>query len=97
MPGAKQGYQLAVQSDEIKTDWRDKNQLKNVKSKTFDEPDAFLYEIDNNGKPSFVGWWEGKFGTVTLRCNAMARQGDPPYSFDVKRAALELCRTLKHE
>ena len=48
------------------------------------------------GAIAYTGWWEGKFGTVTMRCNAMGREGDEPYTFDVKRAVIELCRSLKH-
>ena len=96
LPGAKKGYQLVVMSDEIKIDMPQKDKLKNVVEKTFDEPDAFLFKIDNQGKTSYTGWWEGKFGTVTMRCNAMGREGDEPYTFEVKRAVIELCRGLQH-
>jgi hypothetical protein len=96
LPGAKKGYQLVVMSDEIKIDMPQKDKLNNVVEKTFDDPDAFLFKIDNQGKTSYTGWWEGKFGTVTMRCNAMGREGDEPYTFEVKRAVIELCRGLQH-
>lgn len=95
LPGAKKGYQLVVMSDEIKIGVPQKGELKSITEKTFDEPDAFLFKVDDKGKTSYVGWWEGKFGTVTMRCNAMGREGDAPYSFDFERAVIELCRTLK--
>ena len=94
-PGAKKGYQLVVMSDEIKIGLPQKGELKGITEKPFDEPDAFLFKVDDKGKTSYVGWWEAKFGTVTMRCNAMGREGDAPYPFDFERAVIELCRTLK--
>lgn len=94
-PGPKKGYRLVVISDELKIALPTKDTLKNVKAKTYDSPDAFLFEVDSKGKTAYAGWWEAKLGKYTLRCNSIADADAEPFSFDFERAVIELCRTLK--
>ncbi|NUP05479.1 MAG: hypothetical protein HOW73_05400 [Polyangiaceae bacterium] len=98
MPGAKNGeYRLIVLTDEVKVDFGKKADIDNIKSKPFDDPDAFLYEVENKkGEKYYRGWFEKKLGKWTVRCNPLLAKEGQVLTFDQERAVLELCRTLTY-
>jgi hypothetical protein len=74
-----------------------REQLQKVQAKPFDEPDAFLYEVETKlGQKEIAGWYSKKLGPRTLRCNALEWKGGQVLTFSFQRAVLELCRTLSY-
>lgn len=96
IPGAKKGFALVVISDELKIPLPKKDEIQDVKEKTYDSPDAFLFKVERKGQTYYAGWWEKKVGKPTLRCNSIMGEGAEPFSFDFERAVIELCRTLAY-
>lgn len=96
-PSAKKdGPRLMVCTDELPvpfmSDTRDS--VKNVKSKLFDDPDAFLYEVGDDKGTDVTGWFKKAIGPHQVRCNAARRSDDEKLSFGYQRAIIELCRTI---
>lgn len=95
----KDEHHFAVFTDEVKVPFMSatREQLQNVRTKLFDEPDAFLYEVEDpkSGK-EVTGWWAKKLGPYNVRCNALQWNQKQVLTFTFQRAVLELCRTLSH-
>ncbi len=100
LPGAKQdAYRLVVCSDELPVPWLSKtrDQVEKVKTKLFDEPDAFLYEVDAAIGTSVMGWYKKTIGPHGIRCNAVKYSDDEHPTFAYQRAVIELCRTIAYK
>lgn len=93
----KDDYGFIVMSDELKVQVAKKEDIEGVKAKPFDEPDAFLWEVERKGKTYAVGWTEMKIGPHTIRCNSFRKDDkSPDYGFDTERALLEVCRGITY-
>ena len=95
LPNAYKKFGLMVMTDEVKVKMWKRTDLEDVKKKHLDEPDAFLFEVEEKGKTKLTGWMEKKLGSHTVQCNSMRDEGT--MSLDDELAFIELCRTLKYE
>jgi hypothetical protein len=94
LPTPKKKFGFMVMTDEVKVKWWKRTDLENVKQKHLDEPDAFVFEVDDKGKTKLTGWMEKKIGPRNVQCNSM-RDADT-MSLDDELAFIEVCRTLKY-
>lgn len=100
LPGAKQDtYRLVVCSDELPVPWLSKtrDKVEKVKAKPFDEPDAFLYEVDGASGPAVIGWFKKTIGPHGIRCNAVKYSEDEHPTFAFQRAVIEVCRSIAYK
>jgi hypothetical protein len=95
MPDSKKKFGFIVMTDEIKVKMWKRTDLENVKKKHLDEPDAFVYEVEQKGKTRLTGWLEKKIGPYNVQCNSMSDAGTT--TLDDELAAIEVCRTVKYE
>ena len=95
----KDEYHFAVFTDEVKVPFMSatRDKVQDVKNKLLDEPDAFLYEVDDpkSGK-DITGWFFKKIGPWNVRCNALRWSEKQVLTFAFQRAVIELCRTVSH-
>jgi len=82
-----------VMTDEIEVKMWKRTDVEHVKKKILDEPDAFLFEVEEKGKAKLTGWLEKKIGPHTVQCNSV--RGDGTMSVEEELAFVEVCRTLK--
>ena len=82
-------------SDELKIPMMKKEEITDIKEKTYEAPDAFLYKVERNGESHYAGWWEKKLGKNTYRCNSLMTEKNIAFTFDFQRAVIELCATLQ--
>jgi hypothetical protein len=84
-----------VITDEIKVKMCQRTDVENVKQKHLDDPDAFVYEVEEKGVRKLVAWTDGKIGPHRVQCNSM--RDDGTMSLDDELAFIEVCRTLKYD
>lgn len=95
----KEAYHFAVFTDEVKVPFMSatREKMENVTKKLLDEPDAFLYEVDDPKSGKGVnGWFFKKIGPWNVRCNAIRFDAKQVLTLPFQRAVIELCRTVSH-
>jgi len=95
LPKAYKKFGFMVMTDEIKVKMWKRTDVENIKRKHLDDPDAFIYEIEDKGKRKVVGWTDGKVGPHRVQCNSMRDEGT--MSIDDELAFIEVCRTLEFD
>lgn len=94
LPTPKKKFGFLVMTDEIKVKMWKRTDLENVKKKPLDEPDAFVFEVEEKGKAKLSGWTDGTVGPHRVQCNSMRDEGT--MTLDDELAFIEVCRTLKY-
>ncbi len=94
LPKPKKKFGFMVMTDEIKVKMWKRTDVEHVKQKPLDEPDAFMFEVEEKGKPKLTGWLEKTIGPHLVQCNSMRDEGT--MKLDDELAFIELCRTLKY-
>ena len=84
------GYSMKLPEGMMK-----KEEITDIKEKTYEALDAFLYKVERNGESHYAGWWEKKLGKNTYRCNSLMTEKNIAFTFDFQRAVIELCATLQ--